>query len=331
MGRGGIEDRRRPGRDARGVVFGILLGLLWAGAVQAELQRVQAVGIYGIREEMRSKVIPRDEAIARARWEGVSRVALELIGASGPEDASAVDPDGSAGTTSRGSSEASPFDEAVLPPIDSLSPSEVSGHPDEAPDEVTRAEEGDRIARLEAALGRDVLPYMRSYRILEDRGEVPVLFKDDPDVAVEYVVVVEVIVDVDRVTRALEEAGLIASSHSERTGEAPVIVELIGLSRFGGYRLVVEALRDELRARRVQTLEFARGRQILAVDGPYGPEALSARLTHIDRPGLDLESVGIDPVGRRILLVGRWTPASDDGEPADAPDASATGAHGGRD
>ena len=285
---------------------------LLAGTGRAELQRVEAVGIYGIRDGMRSKVIPRDEAIARARWEGVSRVALELVGESAPSEAGA------------GQGDPQPAEdpgEAVLPPIDSLPGGE------DAPRAAspTDTEPGDRMAALEAALGKDVLPYMRSYRILEDRGEVPVLFKDAPDVSVEYVVVVEVIVDVDRVTRALEDAGLITSAGSQDAGES-VIVELIGLSRFEPFQRVVDALREELRATKVRTLEFARGRQVLSVEGPFGPEALSARLARLTSPGLDLEPVGIDSEGRRILLVGRWAPESEGSADANPAGSERSGA-----
>ena len=280
---------------------------LLAGVGRAELQRVEAVGIYGIRDGMRSKVIPRDEAIARARWEGVSRVALELVGESAPSDG------GEAGSNED-------LDEAVLPPIDSSLGNEDSPRGASPAD----AEPGDRMAALEAALGKDVLPYMRSYRILEDRGEVPVLFKDAPDVSVEYVVVVEVIVDVDRVTRALEDAGLITTARSPDAGES-VIVELIGLSRFEPFQRVIDALREELRATSVHTLEFARGRQVLSVEGPFGPEALSARLARLASPGLDLEPVGIDSEGRRILLVGRWVPESEESAHADPAESERTG------
>ena len=59
-----------------------LVGLLLAQGASAELRRVEAVGIYGIKESMRTRVIPKDEAISLANWEGISRVALELIGES---------------------------------------------------------------------------------------------------------------------------------------------------------------------------------------------------------------------------------------------------------
>jgi hypothetical protein len=234
-----------------------ILTVLTASVGWAELQRVEAVGIYGIKDSARKRVIPRDEAVAMARWEGVSRVALELIGESAPSDDA-----------------------------------------NEATD--------DRSAELRAVLGDDVVPYMRSYRILEDRGEVPVLFNEAPDVSVEYVVVVEVLVDVDRVTSALENAGLIAKSDSEIAREV-VVVELIGLSRYEALSVVVTALRDQLGATRVSTIEFSKGRQILAVEGPFEPDMLSEKLARLEDPQLDLEAAGVDPVRRRIRLIGRWS------------------------
>ena len=263
--------------------------LLAAGVGRAELQRVEAVGIYGIRDAMRSRVVPRDEAIAKARWEGVSRVALELIGESAPSEV---------GVQIRVTPPELRPDEPVVPPIEVPGPSESDGP------------SNDEAAVLRDALGEDVLPYMRSYRILEDRGEVPVLFNDEPDVKVEYVVVVEVLVDVDRVTRALENAGLIAKVNSNDAAET-VVVELIGLSSYAALELILRALREQFGATRIRTLEFSRERQILAVEGPFGPSALSAKLAGFEDPRLLLEPVGIDSAGRRIRLIGRWFPDPD--------------------
>lgn len=262
--------------------------LLVSTTGRAELQRVEAVGIYGIRDAMRSRVIPRDEAIAKARWEGVSRVALELIGESAPSDE-----DEFAG------SDAGPDPRDAQPmPSDSAEPS------------------ADEVAALRRALGQEVLPYMRSYRILDDRGEVPVLFNDEPEVAMEYVVVVEVIVDVDRVSRALVKAGLIVLADVAETREA-VRVELIGLARYEALEVFMDLLREELGATRIRLLEFSRERQILVVEGPLGPDALSARLARSKDPRLLLEPSGVDSAGRRIRLIGRWFPESNDPEDAD--------------
>ena len=62
--------------------------------------------------------------------------------------------------------------------------------------------------RLGAALGADPKVYISRFRTLEDRGERPVLFSDDPQARAEYVVVVEAQVDADRVREALSRGGL---------------------------------------------------------------------------------------------------------------------------
>jgi hypothetical protein len=196
-----------------------------------------------------------------------------------------------------------PEDDGVLEPIDDPGAGASDGPSD------------DEMAALRAALGKDVLPYMRSYRILDDRGEVPVLFNDEPDVSVEYVIVVEVIVDVDLVTRALQDAGLIAVMNSQ-VGSESVVVELVGLARHEALEVVLEALRSQFGATRIRTIEFSRERQILAVEGPFGPDALSAKLAGFEDPRLVLEPIGVDSEGRRIRLLGRWFPQVDASEGA---------------
>lgn len=274
----GRSVRARTARGAAGLVrdlvrlaglvglVGSALGVtLAAGGAHAELRRVEAVGIYGIKDSLRSRVIPKDEAIAQARWEGVSRVALELMGEAEPGEAEPTE---------------------------------------------------DELAALEAALGQDTLPYTRSYRILKDQGERPVLFEDEPGINREYVVVVEVLVDVDRVGSALEQAGLIAASDAGATGEA-VGLEILGLDRYEAFQTVVSALVEQLGARQVQTLAFERERQILSVAGPFGAEGLIARLARYRHPRLILEPMGVDRVTGRVRVMGRWGPApeADDSAP----------------
>jgi len=284
------------------VISGLLvawIGLVGsaAGTARAELQRVEAVGIYGIRDAMRSRVIPRDEAISRARWEGVSRVALELIGESGLEEV-----DGDFMATAGG--------DELRPPLE-----RAGRMPDADPglDDVRRDREApteDQVAILESALGKDMLPYTRSYRILEDQGELPVLFSDAPGVETEYVVVVEVIVDVDRVNSALERAGLVSTLDAGAMDEA-VILEVVGLARYGALAMVLDALRDQMGATRVQTLSFERERQVLSVEGPFGAESLSSRLAQYRNSNLILEPLGGDPVSDKISVLGRWFPDTD--------------------
>jgi hypothetical protein len=240
----------------------VVLSMLGVASAQAELQRVEAVGIYGIRDSMRSQVVPRDEAIARARWEGVSRVARELLGEAGL--ATATD--------------------------------ETDGEGDSSKQEA---------ATLESALGKDMLPYTRSYRILKDQGERPVLFEDSPGIKREYVVVVEVIVDVDRVNAALERSGLIAGSDPGEAGEA-VLLEVVGLARYEALQTVVAALRDRYGATRVRTLVFENERQLLSVEGPFDADGLLSRLSRYRNPRLILEPLGVDAVSGQIRVMGRW-------------------------
>lgn len=250
----------------------LVLSLLGTAAAQAELQRVEAVGIYGIRDSMRSKVVPRDEAIAKARWEGVSRVARELLGETGL---------------------ATPDEEAV-------------GEGDSSEQEV---------ATLEAALGKDTLPYMRSYRILKDQGERPVLFHDSPGIKREYVVVVEVIVDVDRVNAALERSGLVAGSDPGLAGDA-VLLEVVGLARYEALETVVDALKERLGATRVRTLVFENERQLLSVEGPFDADGLLSRLSRYRNPRLILEPLGVDAVSGQIRVMGRWFDLDESAESA---------------
>ncbi|MEZ4353806.1 MAG: hypothetical protein R3F16_09100 [Myxococcota bacterium] len=251
------------GRGGHGGCGLALLGialLAWTGAAQAELRKVESVGIHGIREASRGREIPRDQAIGAAIWEGVSRVALELMGESVPDESGP-------------------------------SPSE------------------DTVASLRETLGDDLLPYTRGFRILEDKGEVPALFAEQDDVRTEYVVVVEVVVDADRVGAALERAGLVEGALGPGSGGgASIRLELVGLSHFPAYAEVVKALEGAMGATRVVPIEFSPERQVLEVEGPFGVERLAQRLEALDRSGLSLTTVSEDVAGRRLQMRGLWAP-----------------------
>lgn len=313
--------RGRRGHVARcawiaGVVaVAIGVGSADAFADDSEVRRVEAIGIYGIRDSMRTKVIPRDEAISNARWEGVSRVALELIGESGPtaeeDEALAFEDeafeDGPAELP--GDGQQAP---AIDPPLE-LQGGDPALGTEVDPDDVRldrTAPSDDEVALLSTVLGKDMLPYTRGFRIVEDQGELPVLFDDAPGVDTEYVVVVEVVVDVGRVAAALEEAGLVVA-----TGAAPeqaLTLELVGLARYEALEQVLAALRGPLGATRVSTLEFERERQLLAVEGPFDAEVLATLLADFSDPRLVLKPVALDPIYGRLRVLARWFPALDE-------------------
>jgi len=270
---------------------GVLLLLPWIG--RAEPQRVEVVGTYGIRDSLRTEVIARDAAVENALWEGVSRVALELIGESSRASGMERDPMGNGA----GAPEEEPrLDVGREPGPNSTEPAGID-------------EES-----LRAALGEDVLPYTRSFRILEDQGEQPVLFEDEPDVQTEYVVVVEVIVDAGRVMDALEQEGWIVSSRSEPSNE--VRLELMGLRRHAALETFREALREGLGARRVQTLAFAPARQLLAVEGAFGSEQVRAWLSRFEDPQLLLEPLPDAEGDGRLRVRARWMPLDAQADPS---------------
>jgi hypothetical protein len=250
-----IDDpgRRRAGfGPRRAIVLGLLMVGLLPGLAVAQLQRVEAVGSYGIEESQRKRVTPRDEAVQLAIWEGVSRVALESIG------------------------------------------------------EFSSTEED--MAALRDALGKEMLPYTRSFRILEDKGENPVLFAENPGIETEYIVVVEVLVDVGRVKGALAEAGLIEDSGEPSLAGEPVLLELVGIDRYDTFESIRGAILSELGASRVETLGFASERQLLSVVGPLDPAELSAALARLDGRTWSLEALGVDELGRRVRVRGRMQP-----------------------
>ena len=154
-----------------------------------------------------------------------------------------------------------------------------------------------------------MLPYTRSYRILEDQGELPVLFADEPGIDTEYVVVMEIIVDVARVADALEGAGLVMAQAQNE--QIDLTIELVGISRYEALEKVLAALRGPLGATRVSTVEFEWTRQIIAVEGPFDADGLAARIADWDDAQLVLEPVSLDPVYRRIRVAARWFPAVD--------------------
>lgn len=237
-----------------GLGFVLWIGLIsWASNVQAQVESVETIGVYRIRDASRTTVIARDAAVENGIWAGVSGVATRLMGraSDAPEDL-----------------------------------------------EVVRK-----------ALGADVLPYTRSFRIVEDKGEAPARFSTMPDVSAEYIVVVEAIVDVDRVKSALESKGLLDSGGglSLERGE-PILVELVGVARYPAYEAIREALRAKLGATRVDSLGFARDRQLLSVEGPFGPAGVYASLSNLEMDGIRLRPVGVDEAGRRVRFEGIEVP-----------------------
>jgi len=98
---------------------------------------------------------------------------------------------------------------------------------------------------LPEVLGDEPFDYTTRFRIIEDRGERPALFVEDPGVEFEYVVVVEAHIDADRVEKRLADAGLLM----ERSAGAPhrdlrLVVE--DIESFAAYTALRETLIDRV-------------------------------------------------------------------------------------
>ncbi len=159
---------------------------------------------------------------------------------------------------------------------------------DELPD--FDPETGEEV--LAAALGGDPSEFATRYRIREDRGERPALFTDDPEVESEYVVVVEVHVDVERVRERLAQAGLLVMpSGDKRRYRVRVVIEEV--ETYAAY-MAVRTLLDELGLRSVLPVEMERGRAVLEVYGDRSPDQLMTGLLRAAPSNLTLVPLDID-------------------------------------
>jgi len=271
---------RTVGRVRRGGMGGLLVFLFCVaggvGDAVAEVRHLEVVGAVSLDSKTRQSGLPKDKAISEALWEGVSRVAAGLLEENAlPEGedggAAGARPDGGNGGA----------------------PGGAAGSGEDADNEPLRE-----------ALGADMVPYTRSFRILEDQGERPALFNDEDGVATEYVVVVEVQVDVDRVRERLRSAGLLRE-RGEAGETTRIQLELQGLSAYAGYEEFVELLKAEaVGVASVEPSEFERGRILLAVRAEWGAQDLSERLRRAAPPHMGLTVVSVAGSGAIYGVLG---------------------------
>ncbi|MEE9607396.1 MAG: hypothetical protein V3U03_06610 [Myxococcota bacterium] len=117
---------------------------------------------------------------------------------------------------------------------------------------------------LDAALGDQSQEFVSGYRIIDDRGERPALFVDDPEAETEYAMIVEVQVNTDRVRDRLVEAGLLEPSGDGR--RVRLRLEIRDVESYAVYR-AIRTLLDEVGVRSALPVEMERGRVVLDVDG----------------------------------------------------------------
>ncbi len=151
---------------------------------------------------------------------------------------------------------------------------------------------------LSDLLGNDPLAYATSFRILEDRGERPALFTEDPDVATEYVVVVMVHVDVNRVRRRLEMTGLLEPAGEARRVRVHLVIE--DLASYADFAALQRLLVDDLGVRSALPVEMEPGRAVMEVDGDRRPDALLEAMLAAAPPTLEITPLATD---RRTIVV----------------------------
>ena len=222
-------------RELALVALSALVALL-ATSAAAEVRRFEGVGVFGVAADGQSVQEGRDQALRLALRDAVQRAALDLLA---PE----------AFEVAVGGEEGTVADDSQL----KLSPA--------AQDESWVVSDPIEV-QLDRALGPQPLDYVDRYSTLEDRGQRPVLFLDDPEITSEYVLVAEVYVDTERVRQRLSGVGMALVPAGELP-QLPLRVELLGLSRFDEFASVQQALLADPGVISAVPIEMARDRAVL--------------------------------------------------------------------
>ena len=184
----------------------------------------------------------------------------------------------------------------------------ATGEEDEFGDEQGDAEDLEPGAlentELQRILGNEPLEYATRFQVVEDRGEGPALFGSDLDVETEYVVIVSVFVDRDRVRERLTRAGMALTP----AGQEPQIRSRLILENLGEYWVYAEIRRvllEELKMRSAIPRAFAPGRGVLELNAAQSPSEFLGSLQRSvsDRMELIPLSVEADEMRLRVELL----------------------------
>jgi hypothetical protein len=177
----------------------------------------------------------------------------------------------------------------------------------EEPGDDEDLESGERErTELQRILGNEPLEYATRFQVVEDRGEGPALFGSDLDVETEYVVIVSVFVDRDRIRERLTRAGMMLTP----AGQEPQIRSRLILENLGEYWVYAEIRRvllEELKMRSAIPREFAPGRGILELTAAQAPSEFLGSLQRSvsDRMNLVPLSVEADEMRLRVEVFDR--------------------------
>ncbi len=123
-------------------------------------------------------------------------------------------------------------------------------------------------------IGKSAVEYTARYRILEDRGERVAVFAVEDEIENEYVVLVEVFVDEDRLHAALQVGGLIeedAPVAGPQNKLRVIVHELPSYAAYAGLRRALESIDG---VENPVPIEFRNQQVVLELDTDRAPRAI---------------------------------------------------------
>ncbi len=156
----------------------------------------------------------------------------------------------------------------------------------------------DPAAAIEA-LGEDRVRYAARYRVVEDRGVVEAEVSPEAGAGAQYVLLIEAEIELDRIRKRLDEAGLLVFRNDDRP-RARMRLVLEGDFSYAGYRRIVEVLRETGNA--TEPVGFRRGEAALDVETAAGRAELTALLRQQLGPAYALEPSKGDGASLRLRV-----------------------------
>ncbi len=195
---------------------------------------------------------------------------------------------------------------------DLLATRQVDGFDDETSDVEGLQAEAEESAELQRMLGNDPLEYATRFQVVEDRGEGPRLFGSDLDVEMEYVVIVSVFVDRDRIRERLTRAGILLAP----PGQEPQIRSRLILENLGEHWVYAEIRRvllEELKMRAVIPREISPGRAVLELNAAQLPSEFLGSLQHAVADQMELVPLSVEDDEMRLRVEAFERQAPDEG------------------